>query len=133
MYILRGKLTFIPSLILFLSNPSSETSLQLAKHLKPAYIRLAGASTEFVKYQDEEQFFVPDSTSVALTPSVWFGINEWLRLTQLIPIFGINDIETVKDVWNPKSILPLLEISDKLNVNCLWQLGFGKLVIDIMC
>lgn len=100
--------------------------MRLAKHVRPAYIRLAGPSTEFVKYVDEENFSLIDSNSVIVTPSMWFGINEWLSLTQLMPIFGINDAETVKDVWNPKSVLSLFEISDKLNVTCFWQLGFGK-------
>lgn len=105
----------------------SENSLRIAKLIRPAYIRLAGPSTEFVTYLDEENFSLIDTTSVTVTPSMWFGINEWLSLTQLMPIFGINDAETVKNVWNPKSVLPLFEISDKLNVTCFWQLGFGKL------
>ncbi|KAJ8930097.1 hypothetical protein NQ314_017142 [Rhamnusium bicolor] len=106
------------------------TSLRLAQHLSPAYIRIAGPSTKFVKYVDNEDKFgdhlSEDGNNVVVTPSMWFGINEWLSLANLTPVFGINDVETTRGVWNPKSTLPLLEISDKLNVTCYWQLGFGK-------
>ncbi|KAJ8984002.1 hypothetical protein NQ317_006855 [Molorchus minor] len=109
----------------------SDTSLALAEHMSPAYIRIAGPSTKFVHYVDSEgksaDSLSEDGSSVVVTPSMWFGINEWLRLANLTPVFGINDAETASGgVWNPKSTLPLLEISDKLNVRCYWQLGFGK-------
>lgn len=68
-----------------------------------------------------------DPANVVVTPPMWFGINEWLTLANLTPVFGINDLETTKGLWNPKSTMPLLELSDKLNVTCYWQLGYGKL------
>lgn len=102
----------------------------MAKHLRPAFIRLAGISTEFVRYieeSDEDNSHAVDTNSLAITPSMWFGVNEWLSLSQLMPIFGINDADTTRNVWNPKPMLPLFEISDKLNISCYWQLGFGKI------
>lgn len=80
---------------------------------------------------DEESFLPVDTPSLTITPSMWFAINEWLTLSQLMPIFVLNDVDTMRDVWNPKPVLPLLEISDKLNVTCFWQLGFGELLIDL--
>ncbi|KAJ8936769.1 hypothetical protein NQ318_017964, partial [Aromia moschata] len=107
-----------------------DSSLLLSKQLSPAYIRIAGPSTKFVRYVDNEDRYddrlSTNGNNVIVTPSMWFGINEWLSLANLTPVFGINDAETARGVWNPKSTLPLLEISDKLNVSCYWQLGFGK-------
>ncbi|KAJ8920301.1 hypothetical protein NQ315_011962 [Exocentrus adspersus] len=105
----------------------SDKSLLLANHLSPAYIRIAGPSTKHVKYVDREQektepHSQEDANSVIVTPSMWFGINEWLKMAGLTPVYGINDA----DVWDPESILPLLEISDKLNVSCYWMLGFDS-------
>ncbi|XP_044754620.1 uncharacterized protein LOC123313703 [Coccinella septempunctata] len=104
----------------------SDVSLQMARHLSPAYVRIAGPSTEFVKYidTDEKSKETDDSDSVTVTPSVWFAINEWFNMANLTPVFGINDADTSMGVWNPKSILPLLEISDKFNLTCMWQLGY---------
>ncbi|CAH0554437.1 unnamed protein product [Brassicogethes aeneus] len=107
----------------------SDSSLQLAKHLSPAFIRLAGPSTEFVKYIDNEYDYDGakdgnNATNVIVTPSMWFGVNEWLSLANLTPVFGINDLETDGGKWDPKSTVQLLELSDKLNVSCFWQLGF---------
>ncbi|CAH1170402.1 unnamed protein product [Phaedon cochleariae] len=108
----------------------SENSLRLAKQLSPAFIRIAGPSTPFVKYFDKDDrlptYLSEDGNNVVISPSMWFGINEWLKLANLVPIFGLNDADTARGVWNPKATLPLLEISDKLNVSCYWQLGYDS-------
>ncbi|XP_066139321.1 uncharacterized protein [Euwallacea fornicatus] len=104
----------------------SDTSLSLIKHLSPAYVRLAGPSTQYVKYIDDEDtalFHKKKGDNIYITPSMWFGINEWFRLANLTPIFGINDRNTVKGVWDPSGTLPLLEMSEKFGVKCYWQLG----------
>ncbi|XP_045474417.1 uncharacterized protein LOC123680519 [Harmonia axyridis] len=104
----------------------SDVSLRMARHLSPAYVRIAGPSTEFVRYidTDEKSKESEDSDNVTVTPSVWFAVNEWFNMANLTPVFGINDADTTVGVWNPKSILPLLEISDKFNLTCMWQLGY---------
>ncbi|XP_056641700.1 uncharacterized protein LOC130448364 [Diorhabda sublineata] len=108
----------------------SESSLCLAKHLSPAFIRIAGPTTQFMKYVDVEEsshkILADDGGSVRISPSMWFGVNEWFKLAKLTPIFAINDDQTDKGVWNPKSTLPLFEISDQLNVSCYWQLGYDN-------
>lgn len=103
----------------------------MARHLSPAYVRIAGPSTEFVRYidTDEKSKESEDSDNVTVTPSVWFAVNEWFNMANLTPVFGINDADTTVGVWNPKSILPLLEISDKFNLTCMWQLGYGRVSI----
>ncbi|XP_064210852.1 uncharacterized protein LOC100141957 [Tribolium castaneum] len=101
----------------------SDTTLQMAKRLSPAYIRIAGPSTQYVKYQ-EESSNEAENGNVAVTPTMWFGINEWLASANLTPVFGINDRETTRDGWNPQDAMPLLDISDKFNVSCYWQLGY---------
>ncbi|CAG9862577.1 unnamed protein product [Phyllotreta striolata] len=98
----------------------SENSLRLAKHLYPSYIRIAGPSTRFVKYVDQDDkslnFLSDGGDAMKITPSVWFGVNEWFKLAKLTPIFAINDAETARGlVWNPKATLPLFELAEKLN------------------
>nr|CAH7757090.1 unnamed protein product [Callosobruchus chinensis] len=102
----------------------SESSLLLAQHLSPAYIRIAGPSTKFIKYFDEGVLLPTDTNSVPVTPATWFAVNEWLRLAGLQPIYGINDVEEQKGLWDPRGVLSLLELSDKLNVTGYWQLGY---------
>lgn len=102
---------------------SSETSLQLANYLSPAYIRIAGPSTKYVQYQDENAI---QDGNIPITPAMWFGLNEWLNSVDLMPVFGINDEEFTASEWNPQSITALLDISDKFNISCFWQLGYGK-------
>ncbi|XP_028138980.1 uncharacterized protein LOC114333224 isoform X2 [Diabrotica virgifera virgifera] len=106
----------------------SENSLKLAKHLSPAFIRIAGPTTQFIKYVDQDDashnLLTEDGNNVRITPSIWFGINEWLKLAKITPIYGINDKETIQGVWNPKSTLPLFDISEQLNISCYWQLGY---------
>lgn len=97
----------------------------MAKHLSPAFIRIAGPSTKYVKYVNNDDISTDESDNIVVTSSMWFGINEWLILANLTPLFAINDGERTKGLWNPKSTLPLFEISDKLNLTCYWQLGFG--------
>ncbi|XP_019756539.1 uncharacterized protein LOC109535142 isoform X2 [Dendroctonus ponderosae] len=104
----------------------SDDSLKLVRNLSPAYIRLAGPSTRFVKYLDkkEQTFSFKDKYhNIYVTPSMWFGINEWFRLAKLSPVFAIYDANSSEGVWNPNSTLPLLEFSDKLDIQCYWQLG----------
>lgn len=106
----------------------SDSSLILAKHLSPAYIRLAGPSTKFVKYvdnEDEVKALNDKEDLIYVTPSMWFGINEWFSLADLTPVFGLNDRNTIKGVWNPNNTIPLFEMSDKFGVTCCWQLGSG--------
>lgn len=85
-------------------------------------MRIAGPSTEFLKFMKDG-----DSISgLAVTASMWQSMNEWFKMANLTPIFAINDAETVNGAWNPKPFYPLMDLSDKLDIACLWQLGFGK-------
>ncbi|KAJ3625935.1 hypothetical protein MTP99_016467 [Tenebrio molitor] len=101
----------------------SDTTLQLAKRLSPAYVRIAGPSTRFVRYQDSDSGETGDG-DIVVTPTMWFGVNEWLAAANLTPVFGINDADTTREGWNPQDAMALLDISDKLNVSCYWQLGY---------
>lgn len=111
----------------------SDTSLLLAKHLSPAYVRITGPSTRLVKEVDvddkRKNSLLDDESSAVVTPSMWFDINEWLKLANLTPVFGVNDTKPAGEVWNPESTL--LEIFDRLNVSCYWMLGFGKNYLTI--
>ncbi|KAL1494767.1 hypothetical protein ABEB36_010313 [Hypothenemus hampei] len=104
----------------------SDTSLILASHLSPAFIRLSGPSTQFVQYVDNEEEATTlrgKHDKIYVSPSMWFGINEWFKLANLTPVYGINDEDTEKGVWKSQDLLPLLEITDKFEITCYWQLG----------
>ncbi|XP_076265337.1 uncharacterized protein LOC143199418 isoform X2 [Rhynchophorus ferrugineus] len=117
-------LSIDPGLLLIGVN-LSDSSLLLARHLGPAYIRLVGPSTPYVRFvEDDDQLSRRDLTEVLISPSMWFGINEWFNLAKLTPVFGINDAATLKGTWDADTLLPLLEMSDQFSINCYWQLGY---------
>lgn len=62
---------------------------------------------------------------MTITTSMWQSMNDWFKMANLTLVFAINDNEKVNGAWNPKSFYPLLDLSDKLDIICLWQLGFG--------
>lgn len=66
-----------------------------------------------------------------ITPGLWATVNDWLIQANLTPVFAINDNDRVNGEWNPKSLLLLLDLTDKLNITCNFQLGYGKLGGDV--
>lgn len=121
----------------------SYTSLLLAKHLSPAFIRIAGPSTKRLQYSiEEEQEPQEEDQSekarneeeprnekddrLVFTPTLFTALNDWLTESNLTPIFAINDLNRVNGSWDPLPWIPLLELSELLNLTCHWQLGYGK-------
>ena len=110
---------------------SSDTTVQMARRLAPAYVRIAGPSTQFVKYDEENSWNDVENGFVVVTPTMWFGINEWLASANLTPVFGINDGVAGREGWNPQEAMEVLDMADKFNVSCYWQLGYGKYELKI--
>lgn len=109
----------------------SYTSLLLAQHITPAFIRIAGPSTKLLRYSDEADDELSDilyegDGRLVVTPSVFTALNDWLSESNLTPVFAINDVDKVNGTWDPKPWMPLFELSDRLNLSCYWQLGHGK-------
>ncbi|XP_063907710.1 uncharacterized protein LOC135125895 [Zophobas morio] len=102
----------------------SDTTVQMARRLAPAYVRIAGPSTQFVKYDEENSWNDVENGFVVVTPTMWFGINEWLASANLTPVFGINDGVAGREGWNPQEAMEVLDMADKFNVSCYWQLGY---------
>lgn len=94
----------------------------MMQHLSPSFVRVAGPSTEFIRYSKDLD---NSNAGMTVTASAWQSMNEWFKMANLTPVFAINDNEKVNGAWNPKPFYPMLDISDKLNISCLWQLGFG--------
>lgn len=94
----------------------------LAQHLNPSYVRIAGPSTEFLAFSKENDA----GAGLTVTASMWQSMNDWFTMANLTPIFAINDNAKINGAWNPKPFYPLLDLSDKLGLQCLWQLGFGR-------
>lgn len=115
------------SIVYFRTPIFSYTSLVLAQHLSPSFLRIAGPSTEFLSYSNDSESNNID-TGITVTASMWQSLNEWFKMANLTPVFAINDNEKVNGAWNPKPFYPLLDLSDKLNIICLWQLGFGNAI-----
>lgn len=61
-----------------------------------------------------------------VTPALFTALNDWLADSNLHPIFAINDAEKINGSWDPTPWIPVLELADKLNLSCYWQLGYGK-------
>lgn len=110
------------SIVYFRTPIFSYTSLLLAQHLSPSFVRIAGPSTEFLKYSKDSD---TTDTGLTVTASMWQSMNEWFKMANLTPVFAFNDNEKVNGAWNPKPFYQMLDLSDKLNILCLWQLGFG--------
>lgn len=85
-------------------------------------MRIAGTSTEFLNYAKEADNI---DKGLTITDSTWQSLNDWFKMANLTPVFAINDNHKINGAWNPKLFYPLLELSDKLNILCFWQLGFG--------
>lgn len=99
--------------------------------MSPAFIRLGGPSTKFIQFTEDESKITDlkqgnSATSLYITPSMWAGSNSWLSSSNLTLVFALNDHDRVNGGWNPKSMFPLFDLSDKLNIACYFQLGYGK-------
>lgn len=112
---------------------SSSNSLKLAQHLYPAYIRIGGPTTKFVKYVDDDSLVTSyDNNTMTWTISrpMWASINGWLMSTNLTSIFCINDHGRVDGVRNSNRLNQLFNYTDQLNINTYWQLEFGKSALN---
>lgn len=98
----------------------------MAEHLYPAYVRIGGPTTKFIKYIDDDQLvtnFDNDTMSWSISRPIWASVNEWIKKTNLTSIFCINGNVHSSD-WN--KVNQLLNYTDKLNITTHWQLNYGK-------
>lgn len=56
---------------------------------------------------------------------MWKYLNDWLSESNLKPIFAINSENAAEDVLSTKTLFPLLELSNEMNLDCLWQVDYG--------
>lgn len=112
----------------FLYNFFSETTLNLARHLSPAFIRFHGPSIPSFIFSNE---FTDTEERLTVTPDMWTSLNEWIAKANLTGIFALSDRERVNEAWNAKTVLPLMELTDKMNLNCYWELGNGKIRFNV--
>ncbi|GJQ75950.1 hypothetical protein Trydic_g18006 [Trypoxylus dichotomus] len=116
--------TVDPVVLLSGINIGSSTR-QLAKHLSPAYIKISGPSTEYLEYVEHDSMFKSDDSGLSFTSTMWRSLNDWFLETGLTPIFTINDDNGGSETkLSTKTIFPLLEVSDRLDMKCLWQVDY---------
>ncbi|XP_065173552.1 uncharacterized protein [Atheta coriaria] len=115
--------------VFFSRLPHRDILFKLITHLSPAYLRVAGSSTQFLEFSADERkatkIISDDSTTLTFSPAMWWSLNEWMQKTNFTPIFGINDdAYSSGEKWDPKRVLPLLDMTARMNINCWWQIGF---------
>ncbi|KAI4461902.1 heparanase [Holotrichia oblita] len=99
------------------------STMQIAKHLSPAYIRLSGPSTEYLQFIENESLYDSKDPTLHFTPTMWEFLNDWFLKTGLTPIFAISgDKDESETKLNTRTIFPLLELSEKINMKSLWQI-----------
>ncbi|XP_018326105.1 uncharacterized protein LOC108737642, partial [Agrilus planipennis] len=102
-------------------------SYSFVKYLGPSYVLFSGPSTKFITFSDKEILY--RSTGIShflrkfeISPSTWKKFNSWLQNVGFVPVFSLNDNERNNGLWNAKNYLSLFNLTDKLNISCIWQI-----------
>lgn len=101
--------------------------------MSPAFLQISGSSTEHLQFSsneiDSQNNYIRNNNSLLITPQIWEAFIYWLKNINLTPIFALNDKGRINGTWNPKSIIPFLDISEERDFYLYWQLGYGKLIV----
>lgn len=117
----------ITKLINFYVFIHSETTMALARNLSPALIRFQGLSTPSFMFS----LSGPKEDRLAVTPPMWIGLNKWIRETGLTPVFALSDIDRINDQWDARMVLPLMELSDRMGLECYWEIDNCEYLIEL--
>lgn len=75
---------------------------------------------------------VEDVEDLKVNPALWASVNDWLISANLTAVLAINDNDRVNGEWSPKSMLPMFDLTDKLNITCYFQLGYGQYMFNYL-
>ncbi|XP_071050785.1 putative leucine-rich repeat-containing protein DDB_G0290503 [Onthophagus taurus] len=113
--------------VLFTDLNISETAHELGKFLSPSYVRIAGFSTKYLEFSENEEDYQPNlsnESNLVYTPSFIDYLNEWFIKTNLSIIFALNDNNLIDEQFNFKNLHPFLDVLSEINANCSFQLGY---------
>nr|CAD7396858.1 unnamed protein product [Timema poppensis] len=98
-------------------------TLNMAKGLAPAYLRLGGPDSNRYTYK-----MAPDpgeqTENYTITVPHWIVVNQFARDTGLDLVVCLNILQRDGDSWDPTDARGLVAFSDKMGYNPGWQLGY---------
>nr|CAD7588930.1 unnamed protein product [Timema genevievae] len=104
-------------------------TLNMAKGLAPAYLRLGGPDSNRYTYK-----MAPDpgeqTQNYTITVPHWIVVNQFARDTGLDLVVCLNILQRDGDSWDPTDARGLVAFSDKMGYNLGWQLGYGNKLLD---
>ncbi|XP_018367239.1 PREDICTED: MATH and LRR domain-containing protein PFE0570w-like, partial [Trachymyrmex cornetzi] len=105
-----------------------ERSMNLARGLAPAYIRLGGPQSNFYNFGQVYSHEINTDRNDMHFGTQWTLIYQWAKNTGLDVIVCITpyyiDNEFKTDSTDPRNIAELLSFSDRMGYNISWQLGY---------
>ncbi|XP_018339931.1 PREDICTED: uncharacterized protein PF11_0213-like [Trachymyrmex septentrionalis] len=105
-----------------------EKSMNLARGLTPAYIRLGGPQSNFYNFGQVYSHEINTDRNDMHFGTQWTLIYQWAKNTGLDVIACITphyiDKEFKTDSTDPRNIAELLSFSDRMGYNISWQLGY---------
>ncbi|KAG5345537.1 HPSE Heparanase, partial [Acromyrmex charruanus] len=105
-----------------------EKSMNLARGLAPAYIRLGGPQSNFYNFGQVYSHEINTDQNDMHFGTQWTVIYQWAKNTGLDVIACITphyiDKEFKTDSTDPRNIAELLSFSDRMGYNISWQLGY---------
>uniref|UniRef100_A0A2H8TMF1 Heparanase n=1 Tax=Melanaphis sacchari TaxID=742174 RepID=A0A2H8TMF1_9HEMI len=106
-------------------------TINMAKSLNPAYIRISGPECNFFKFQGGEDISKLSQThpvrqgrnNITITGWHWSQLNEFIAKTGLDLIVGLNVMNRQHGSWDLSNTLDLISYSDKHGYNMAFQIG----------
>ncbi|XP_026810521.1 LOW QUALITY PROTEIN: uncharacterized protein LOC113552053 [Rhopalosiphum maidis] len=107
------------------------TTINMAKSLNPAYIRISGPECNFFKFQGGEDILKvsqihpvrQERNNITITGWHWSQLNEFIAKTGLDLIVGLNVMNRQHGSWDLSNTLDLISYSDKHGYDMAFQIG----------
>jgi len=108
-------------------------TINMAKGLMPAYIRISGPECNNFKFQGSEDVSKSSQThpvrqgrnNITITGWHWSQLNEFIAKTGLDLIVGLNVMNRKHGSWDLSNTLDLISYSDKHGYDMAFQIGNG--------
>lgn len=109
-------------------------TINMAKGLNPAYLRISGPECNYFKFQGGEDNsklspshpVKPGRNNITVTGWHWSQLNEFIAKTGLDLIVGLNVMNRQHGSWDLSNTVELISYSDKHGYDMAFQIGNGK-------
>ncbi|XP_014252435.1 uncharacterized protein LOC106668315 [Cimex lectularius] len=102
------------------AGPLQGPTLEMAKALSPAFVRICGEGTDLLHFGEELFKNNTSVTDVEIDSVMQFANNADLRV-----IVGLNPTERQNGYWNSENALKIMSYMNKKGYKASWQLGCG--------